>query len=101
MSSSTALQRQRFNSSSLAMTLHQFDFHLEVRQLDNGSFMAIITGPENVSSTSLLDARRQADKNATGALCYVIAIILIYGLSIIIMIASQIRKNKHDSGVAR
>jgi hypothetical protein len=83
------------------MILQNFDFHLEVRQLDNGSFVAIVVGPDNVSSTSLFDVKRQADYNATGALCYVIAIILIYGLSIIIMIASQIRKNKHDKGVAR
>ena len=32
-----------------------------------------------------------------GALYYVVAVILIYGLSIVLMIASHIRKNKQDN----
>ena len=35
-------------------------------------------------------------KDDAGALYYVIAVILIYGLSIFLMIASHMRKNKHD-----
>ena len=40
---------------------------------------------------------RQTNYDNTGALYYVVAVVLIYGLSIVMMIASHIRKNKQDS----
>lgn len=40
-------------------------------------------------------------QSSIGALYYVIAVVLIYGFSIILLIASQIRKNKHDKGISR
>ncbi|BFZ16680.1 hypothetical protein BsWGS_19719 [Bradybaena similaris] len=42
------------------------------------------------------DPRRTSDDDI-GALYYVVAVILIYGLSIVMMIASHIRKNKQDN----
>jgi len=42
-----------------------------------------------------------AGQSSIGALYYVIAVVLIYGFSIILMIGSQIRKNKHDRGLSR
>lgn len=93
------------------MNLTGVDFHVELRQLNNhvGSFSATVIRPDNASSTSLFDLiiraqntrRHNRDNNPSGALYYVIAIVLIYGLSIILMIASQIKKNKNDKGVAK
>jgi len=40
-------------------------------------------------------------QSSIGALYYVIAVVLIYGFSIILLIGSQIRKNKHDRGISR
>lgn len=40
---------------------------------------------------------RQTNYDNIGALYYVVAVVLIYGLSIVMMIASHIRKNKQDS----
>ncbi|XP_061175671.1 uncharacterized protein LOC133184601 [Saccostrea echinata] len=37
------------------------------------------------------------DEDDIGALYYVVAVVMIYGLSIVMMIASHIRKNKQDS----
>ena len=104
--------------SAIATPSTRSDFHLYIQQLDNGSFVATLLGPNNQTSTSLFPADSTAEQrrrtlltsldtssmhaeSGTGALYYVIAVVLIYGFSIILMIASQIRKNRHDKGVAR
>ena len=51
---------------------------------------------ENNTWTGYIEDPRLGDKDDIGALYYVIAVILIYGLSIVMMIASHIRKNKQD-----
>jgi len=75
--------------------------------------VAMLTGPNNVSATALIPgtgdsassmtskSNSHASQSSIGALYYVIAVVLIYGFSIILMIGSQIRKNKHDKGVSR
>ncbi|WAR23319.1 hypothetical protein MAR_036988 [Mya arenaria] len=40
--------------------------------------------------------QQPTDYDDTGALYYVVAVVLIYGLSIVVMIASHIRRNKQD-----
>lgn len=115
------------------------DFRLEVRQLENGSYSAVVhhrgtavdndgaglqllrqhnvdnNGNDDVdNATTLVDViihsltnqyRRHQSRgsvdNPSGAVYYVLAVVFIYGLSIILMIGSQIRKNKHDKGVAK
>ena len=89
------------------------DFHLRVQRLFNGSLVAMFTGPSNVSAAALIPEAgntassmtskisSHAGQSSIGALYYVIAVVLIYGFSIILMIGSQIRKNKHDRGLAR
>ena len=85
------------------------DFHLRVQRLFNGSLIAVFTGPSNVSAAALVPEARDTASSMTshdressiGALYYVIAVVLIYGFSIILMIGSQIRKNKHDKDFSR
>ena len=50
----------------------------------------------NESFVAYVD-NRQTNYDNIGALYYVVAVVLIYGLSIVMMIASHIRKNKQDS----
>ena len=52
---------------------------------------------ENNSFEAMVDTIRKSDEDDIGALYYVVAVVLIYGLSIVMMIASHIRKNKQDS----
>jgi len=89
------------------------DFHLRIQRLFNRSLVAVLTGPNNMSATALIPGSGDTASSMTsktdshdsqspiGALYYVIAVVLIYGFSIILMIGSQIRKNKHDKGVSR
>ena len=79
----------------------------------NGSLVAMFTGPSNLSTVALVPeagdtvssmtskTNSRDNQSSIGALYYVIAVVLIYGFSIILMIGSQIRKNKHDKGVSR
>ena len=67
---------------------HTFTFKIE--SAENGSFLASVVHEAS---------RRQDDD--VGALYYVVAVIFIYGLSILMMIASYIRKNKMDRKLNR
>nr|KAG5714149.1 hypothetical protein BaRGS_020477 [Batillaria attramentaria] len=51
---------------------------------------------ENNTWIGYIEDPRLTNKDDIGALYYVIAVIFIYGLSIVMMIASHIRKNKQD-----
>ncbi|KAK7099968.1 hypothetical protein V1264_022987 [Littorina saxatilis] len=51
---------------------------------------------ENDTWLGYIEDPRLNEKDDIGALYYVIAVIFIYGLSIVMMIASHIRKNKQD-----
>ena len=59
-------------------------FTFKIEQNDNGTFIASVQQ----------DGRRLPHQDDVGALYYVVAVILIYGCSILMMIASYIRKNK-------
>jgi hypothetical protein len=50
----------------------------------------------NQTIEAVVDSYR-TDEDDIGALYYVIAVVMIYGLSIVMMIASHIRRNKQDS----
>ena len=65
-------------------------FTFKIEKADNESFIASITQHE-----------RKAKEDNVGALYYVIVVILIYGCSILMMIASYIRKNKVDQRLNR
>ncbi|KAL8622523.1 hypothetical protein ACOMHN_034186 [Nucella lapillus] len=58
--------------------------HVRLHQQENDTWVGVIEDP------------RMGEKDDIGALYYVVAVILIYGLSIVMMIASHIRKNKQD-----
>jgi len=88
------------------------EFHLRVHRSHNGSLVATLTGASNVSAAAVMiedpgdqltasKTGSQTGQSSIGALYYVIAVVLIYGFSIILLIASQIRKNKHDKGISR
>lgn len=72
---------------------------LRVKKLNNGTFLATLLGRQEMGNLSDLNdifpkTRRESDP--AGALYYVVAVILMYGFSIILMIGSLIRKNKQD-----
>lgn len=50
---------------------------------------------QNETYVSIVDTRN-AEYDNIGALYYVVAVVMIYGLSIVMMIASHIRRNKQD-----
>ena len=62
---------------------HSFTFKID--QLDNGTFMA-----------SVVHEKQRNEPDDLGALYYVVAVLLIYGCSILMMLASYVRKNKMD-----
>ncbi|XP_063428174.1 uncharacterized protein LOC134711487 [Mytilus trossulus] len=67
--------------------------------MDIGSNLEIhikSTSNENETFIAVVDTVRK-DNDDIGALYYVVAVVLIYGLSIVMMIASHIRKNKQDN----
>ncbi|CAG5128407.1 unnamed protein product, partial [Candidula unifasciata] len=55
------------------------------------------TQDDNITWVGYIEDPRRAGDDDIGALYYVVAVILIYGLSIVMMIASHIRKNKQDN----
>ena len=52
-------------------------------------------------NTSHRQNTNQQEYDDTGALYYVIAVVLMYGFSIILMIGSSIKKSKNDNGVRK
>jgi len=98
----------------VVMSSRSVEFRLRVERLLNGSLVAMLTSSTSNVSAVVLPPDAAADETASsrtadsrdaqssiGALYYVIAVVLIYGFSIILLIGSQIRKNKHDRGVSR
>ena len=67
---------------------HSFRFKID--QLQNGTFMA-----------SVVHEKSNHHKDDLGALYYVVAVLLIYGCSILMMLASYVRKNKMDRKLNR
>lgn len=65
-------------------------FTFKVEQSDNGSFVA-----------SIIQETKRREDDDVGALYYVIVVIMIYGCSILMMIASYIRKNNMDRKLNR
>jgi len=65
-------------------------FMFKIEHNDNGSFVA-----------SVIQTNDKPEQDDVGALYYVIAVIFIYGCSILMMIASYIRKNKTDRKLNR
>ncbi|XP_045156930.2 uncharacterized protein LOC123523309 [Mercenaria mercenaria] len=59
------------------------NMHFRIQATDNETYVAIVDS-------------RETDYDNSGALYYVVVVVLIYGLSIIMMIASHIRRNKQD-----
>ena len=68
----------------------------QVERVDNDTFLATLVSQSN---TSHFYATRSYDDE--GALYYVVAVVFIYGFSIILMIGSLIKKNKADNGVSK
>ena len=66
-------------------------FRIEVQ--GNGTFLASIIESSTKGKNSSMDPY---ENDQVGALYYVLAVIFIYGFSIVMMIASHIRKNKID-----
>ena len=72
---------------------------LSIHRLSNGTYLASVIEGSNSTNDSLhglFPQYRQRDYNGEGALYYVVAVILMYGFSIILMIGSSVRKNSQD-----
>ena len=68
------------------VTKHDYGIYtFRITQLENGSILASVEHPRNVNKV-----------DNVGALYYVISVILLYGCSILLMIASYIRRNNND-----
>ena len=65
-----------------------------LRRLENYKFLIEKTGNRSFVASIVSDNKHRDDD--LGALYYVVAVIFIYGFSIVLMIASHIRKNKMD-----
>lgn len=91
---------------------HLNSLQLRVHRLDNGSFIAtFLNGQQNgqfPSGNTSLDnlfhlngtqGSLNGDYDDVGALYYVVAVVFIYGFSIILMIGSLIRKSNTDRGM--
>ncbi|KAK2194081.1 hypothetical protein NP493_2g01031 [Ridgeia piscesae] len=79
-----------------------FPSRSQVRPLGNRTYLATelrVSG--NKSSDWLGIAPPNAHYDDEGALYYIIVIILVYGMSIIMMIVSLIKKSKQDNAVTR
>ena len=105
------------------MPVRNAAFRLLIQRLQNGTFIATMlshndkdnysnssassSSSSSSSSDSFSFARRSPSDGGgtagdpTGALCYVVAVVLLYGCSIILMIGSQIRKNHNDKGLSK
>ena len=69
--------------------------HLQIKQLHSGTYFASVIDETHHYNISTV----QNEYDDTGALYYVIAVVLMYGCSIILMIGSSIKKSKNDNGV--
>ena len=69
---------------------------LQIVQLQNKSWIAVLLESENSTAASTEDTY-----DDQGALYYVVAVVMIYGFSIILMIASFIKKSRHDHGLSK
>ena len=68
----------------------------QIEKLDNNTFLATLVTQAN--SSHFQGGQAYDDE---GALYYVVAVVFIYGFSIILMIGSLIKKNKGDNGVSK
>ena len=69
---------------------------LQIVQLQNKSWITVLLESENSTAASTEDTY-----DDQGALYYVVAVVMIYGFSIILMIASFIKKSRHDNGLSK
>lgn len=78
---------------------------VRINRLDNGSYAVSVVEHfplHNNTSDDLTIVNSTGPINQydhTGALYYVVAVVFIYGFSIILMIGSLIRRNQHDRGM--
>ena len=68
---------------------------LQIVQLQNKPWIAVLFESENSTAST------EDTYDDQGALYYVVAVVMIYGFSIILMIASFIKKSRHDHGLSK
>ena len=68
---------------------------LQIVQLQNKSWIAVLLESGNSTSST------EDTYDDQGALYYVVAVVMIYGFSIILMIASFIKKSRHNNGLSK
>ena len=77
-------------------------FHFKIQQETNGSYLAIAVNETGHYVTTVNPAAAEEDLgDARGALTYVVAVICMYGFSIILMIASSVKRNEVDKGMSK
>ncbi|XP_064625571.1 uncharacterized protein LOC135486584 [Lineus longissimus] len=86
----------RYHPKHRPMDLNSLQFHM--KKVGNDTFYATLI--QDGHSHGRITHYPRPDYDDVGALYYVIAVVLIYGLSIVMMIASHIKKNKMDSHIS-
>ena len=77
-------------------------YQLWIQHVDNDTILASLVGPGNTSVLEAVAYRRQdGPYDSVGALYYVVAVVFLYGFSIILMIGSLIKKTEADHGVSK
>ncbi|OWF48839.1 uncharacterized protein LOC110452482 [Mizuhopecten yessoensis] len=70
---------------------------MEGNMMDFTSNLRLRIRTNNHTMEAVVESIRKSDSDDIGALYYVVAVVFIYGFSIVMMIASHIRKNKQDN----
>lgn len=83
-------------SGTFNLNICLFHSWQQLKMMDITSKLRFRIKTPNQTIEAVVDSYR-TDEDDIGALYYVIAVVMIYGLSIVMMIASHIRRNKQDS----
>ncbi len=75
------------------------DYHLRIHRISNDTYIATFVGNPNATMEGMVNYHKDYDNQ--GALYYVVAVVLIYGCSIVLMIASLIKKTHADHGLSK
>ena len=75
-------------------------FRFRIDKMDNRTLIATVVGDDAMRNVSY-DKTDKPEQDDIGAFYYVIAVLLLYGFSIVLMIGSLVKRNKYDNGLSK